>query len=131
MDIYEYERLLGEIEKLKEVAEDCAIIVEGKRDEEALRAIGLEQDFVRVNGENGVPIVEQCERIRDGYSRALLFVDIDKAGNALAKKLRHHLSQMGVTLLERYRISILKKLETEQVEHIPTRVRRVKESLYG
>jgi len=130
MDFYQYESLVEEIEGLKEEAEGSAIIVEGKRDKKALRFLGLDEDYVLVNGEHRVPIVEQCERIRDSYERAILFVDIDRAGNALAKKLRHHLSQMGVKLVEKYRISLLKKLDTEQVEHIPVRMQRLEEDLF-
>ena len=61
---------------------------------------------------------------------AIIFVDIDSAGKAVAKKLRHYLSQMGVVIVERYRLNLLSKLETEQVENIPVRIRRLRESFY-
>ncbi len=130
MNYSEYENLLQIIEELKDEASGSAVIVEGRRDEEALRFLGLEAEFFKVRGEKGVTILEICERVRENYKRAIIFVDIDRAGEAVAKRLRHYLSQMGVTIVEKYRMSLLRKLETEQVENIPVRIRRLREGFY-
>lgn len=129
MDISSYEALIQEIEDLKQEARGCAVIVEGIRDEEALRHIGVEASFYRV-GDKGVTILEICERIRDEHTQAFIFVDIDRAGEKIARKLRGYLSQLGVRINEKYRRSILRKLETEQVENIPVRLRRIESELY-
>mgnify|MGYP000048887693 CR=1 FL=1 len=130
MNFSEYVSILEIIEDLKSEATSCAVIVEGKRDEEGLKAIGVEAEFFRVKGEIGTTILEICERVRENYKCAIIFVDIDRAGKAVAKKLRHYLSQMGVVTVERYRLNLLSKLETEQVENVPVRIRRLTEIFY-
>jgi len=129
MDILSYEALIQEIEDLKQEAKGCAVIVEGIKDEEALRYIGLEASFYRV-GDKGVTILEICEKISVDHREAFIFVDIDRAGEKIAKKLKRYLSQFGVRINEKYRRSILRKLETEQVENIPVRLKRIEAEIF-
>ncbi len=129
MDILSYEALIQEIEDLKQEAKGCAVIVEGIKDEEALRYIGVEASFYRV-GDKGVTILEICEKISIDHREAFIFVDIDRAGEKIAKKLKRYLSQFGVRINEKYRRSILRKLETEQVENIPIRLKRIEAEIF-
>lgn len=124
----EYEELLEEVEELRELAEELPIIVEGKNDEAALRSLGVGSRFYLVS--NGIPFHELVEEISASYRAAILLTDLDKEGQALAKKLRHHLSQRGVRINGRFRLSLLRRLSTHQAENVGVRMRRVEESFF-
>lgn len=121
----DYEKLLDEIEKLKEEAESAPIIVEGKKDEIALRGIGISGTFFEVS--NGMPLYEFCETVAERYSAAILFTDFDRAGRKLAQRLRAQLEQMGVKVNGRYRLSIMSKLDTHQVENLHKRLAKFRQ----
>lgn len=124
----DYERLLEELEKLKEEAESMPIIVEGKKDEAALRSIGISGTFLEVS--NGMPLYEFCEKISERYSSAILFTDFDRAGCKLAQRLTTKLEQMGVKVNGKYRLSLMSRLDTHQVENLHTRLARIGEQFF-
>ncbi len=124
----EYEELLGELDELKELSERLPIIVEGKNDEAALRSLGIGSEFYLAS--NGVPFHELIENISANCKEAILLTDMDREGQLLAKKLRHHLSQRGVRINEKFRSSLLRRLSTHQVENLATRMWRVEEQFF-
>jgi 5S rRNA maturation endonuclease (ribonuclease M5) len=127
MNHLEYENILEELEELRESAESAAVIVEGKRDKAALRALGVRGEIYTIN--DGRPLFEICEVIATKHRDAILLVDLDRAGRALASKLKRFLADMGVRVNERHRLSLLRKLDTHQVEHMYTRLKRIEEEL--
>jgi 5S rRNA maturation endonuclease (ribonuclease M5) len=127
MNLNEFEGLLEELEKLREDSEEIPIIVEGPRDVEALRCLGVEGEFFQVSG---TPFYELCERITKGYSEVILFTDTDKAGQRLAKRLKSYFSQRGVKVRDKYRLTLLSRLDTHQVENLPKRLYKVERQFY-
>jgi 5S rRNA maturation endonuclease (ribonuclease M5) len=128
MNLEEFERIMEEIEDLREEALTTPILVEGKRDILALERLGISGKFFCAC--NGKPLYETCEEISSAYKRVILLVDLDSAGIAIGKKVKHYLSQLGVQVVEKHRLTLLKKLDTHQVEHLATRVERVKRELF-
>ncbi len=128
MHIRDYEGLLGYIEKLKELSTDMPIIVEGKRDEEALRGFGVEAEFHWVSP---APFHEFCDEMSKRYKEVIIFTDMDKAGKKLAKRLGTSLSQRRVKVHEKFGPILLGKLETHQVENLAKRLDRTEVGLFG
>ncbi len=128
MNLKEYERVLEELEDLREEARSTPILVEGRRDVQALERLGVSAEFFCAC--NGRPLYEVCEEISSAHRRVILLLDLDSAGIAIARKVKHFLSQMGVQVVERHRFTLLRKLDTHQVEHLATRVERVKRELF-
>lgn len=127
MNQSEYENLIEELEKLKELSRHTPVVVEGRKDAAALRNMGLKCDFLEVS--NGMPIYEFCEMVAERYSDVILFTDLDRAGCRLARKLKSNLSQRGVRINDRYRQSVMSKLDTHQVESLYKRMLRVQQVL--
>ncbi|NOZ76508.1 MAG: toprim domain-containing protein [Euryarchaeota archaeon] len=127
MNHLEYDSLIEELEVLRESSESAAVIVEGKRDMAALRALGVRGRIYALN--DGRALLETCELIAGEYRDVILMVDLDRAGRLLAAKLKRLLSEKGVRINERHRISLLRKLDTHQVEHMYTRFRRIQAEL--
>lgn len=128
MNLNEFEGILEELEKLREDSEEIPIIVEGPRDVEALRCLGVEGEFFQASS---TPFYELCEQITRGYSEVILFTDTDRAGQRLARRLKNYFSQRGVKVRDRYRLNLLTRLDTHQVENLPKRFHKVERQLYG
>jgi 5S rRNA maturation endonuclease (ribonuclease M5) len=128
MNLEEFERVMEELEELREEALSTPILVEGKRDVLALEKLGISAKFFCAC--NGKPLYEVCEEISSAHRRVILLLDLDSAGIAIAKRVKHYLSQMGVQVVERHRLTLLRKLDTHQVEHLAKRVERVKRELF-
>jgi len=120
-----FELLLQEIEELKELSKHCAIVVEGKKDERALRSLGIDAEYYHATS---IPTFELCEKIREKHRDVILFIDADREGRKLCKKIKSYLVEMGVRVNDRYRLSMLMKLETHQVENVYRRFIKVENS---
>ncbi|MFQ5816123.1 MAG: toprim domain-containing protein [Candidatus Hydrothermarchaeaceae archaeon] len=127
MHIRDYEGLLEHIEELKEAASNTPIIVEGKRDEEALRNLGVEAEF---HWASSAPFHEFCDEMTKRYKEIIIFTDMDRAGKRLAKRLGTALRQRGIKVHEKYRPILLGKLETHHVEGLAKRLERTKAGLF-
>lgn len=123
----EYERVLEEIEELRELSLRCPIIVEGRKDMEALRSMGVEGEMLQVS--NGVPFCEFCDAAAR-YPDVILMTDLDREGWKLAKRLRSSLSQRGVRVNERFRLGLMRRLDAHQVEDLHTRLTRIEEQVF-
>jgi 5S rRNA maturation endonuclease (ribonuclease M5) len=122
MNFTEYEGIMEELEELRELSEELPIIVEGRRDEEALRRLGIDAKFFYISSS---PFYELCDAIAEEYSDVILFTDMDRAGHKLTRRLKNYLSQRSVRINEKYRLSLLSKLDTHQVENLYKRLSRV------
>ena|GEM_PF-1611579 len=80
------ELILNELSKLKEIAkQDVCIVVEGCRDEQALRDFGIECRYYHVSG-SGKSIHALAEQI-SAEREAIILTDFDKKGAILASKI--------------------------------------------
>ncbi|MGQ9513886.1 MAG: toprim domain-containing protein [Thermoproteota archaeon] len=88
----EVERLISSIHQLDE---DCVILVEGRKDKEALRKLGVKGDiFCLLTGKGSLP--ERLERI--GTKRVIVLVDFDPEGELLARTVARLLTRGKATV---------------------------------
>jgi 5S rRNA maturation endonuclease (ribonuclease M5) len=79
------------IEKAFEKLENCAIIVEGKKDRDAFASLGF--DNVYTIAEIGAA----CEKIRQaGYTKAVILTDRDRAGDVKCRQVAGKLQSCGI-----------------------------------
>ena len=81
-----YKRFLELIDKLREF--EGALIVEGMRDEVALRNLGVRAEIIKLSR---FPLVE-IALIASSYKEVMILTDLDRKGEELARKLLGYLS---------------------------------------
>jgi len=121
---YNLELIEKEIDDLN--SEGLPVIVEGEKDERALRAVGFKGEVIRVN--RGVSIFNLCEEISKRYSKVILLLDWDTKGAELCDDLKRALKANGVSYDTEHR----RKLERltggiRDVESIDTYIKKLRE----
>ncbi|MDO8508729.1 MAG: toprim domain-containing protein [Nanoarchaeota archaeon] len=114
-------QLLSEIARFK----DYVIIVEGKKDVEALKSLGFEK--VYAIHLTGVPLRERVEQIMlyvEKKERVCILTDLDKRGKQLYEKLKPIFQELGAKLDSTFR-GILIKSRVSHVEGIPAFMNKV------
>jgi len=104
-----------EILKQLEKAKDYLIIVEGKKDKNALQSLGFHNIFV-IN-ETGKSLPEKIEQIQGMCTKkdkVCILTDFDKKGKQMYLLLKSKLSELGVKLDNSFRGFLLK----QNISHI-------------
>ncbi len=89
IDIERAERLREVFEALNEVNKKFPVIVEGKRDSEALRRLGIKGEIIILHRGNN--LYDFCEDVAERYERVVLLLDWDERGESLYRFLSSHL----------------------------------------
>ncbi len=120
------EQLEKVLQKLEDLSEEMPIIVEGVRDRNALRRLGITKNVLTFN--RGVSIFSFCEEISRRFKKAVVLTDWDRRGGQLARMLKDGLEANGVKVNDtvRMQIVILSKKEVKDIESLPTFVDRLK-----
>ncbi len=124
MNRAKYERILEELEELRELSLEMPIVVEGKKDEGALRSLGIRGEVLQI--QSGMPFYEFCEGIAGKYGDVILFTDTDAEGQEIARRFKGDMSQRGVRVNERFRSAILSMTDTHHVESLFSRLKKIK-----
>jgi 5S rRNA maturation endonuclease (ribonuclease M5) len=69
------------LEELSQINESVPIIVEGYRDVQALRALGIQGEIVKLH--SGRSIQQFCEEFSEHHGEAVILTDWDNRGNQL------------------------------------------------
>nr|MDO8044072.1 toprim domain-containing protein [Candidatus Baldrarchaeota archaeon] len=78
------EKIERTLEKIREIAsEGIPILVEGKKDEEVLRILGVEGRIIKVSQQSLNTLIDQLY----GCRRVLILTDFDEKGEKIAKTL--------------------------------------------
>jgi 5S rRNA maturation endonuclease (ribonuclease M5) len=91
------EKILQVLEALaEESAKGKPIVVEGKKDVEALRALGVAGSVVKVKtgGKSFLDAVSEIEKM--GVPEVILFLDFDRRGKEGTKRLKHSLERAKI-----------------------------------
>ncbi len=89
-----FRKLLSIMEELQNCAEQgMPILIEGKKDEESLRQLGINGNFIKVSG-SPLKLFEIAE-IAAQSSKIIILTDFDKKGNELARKLSEDIQRLG------------------------------------
>lgn len=94
MIIHDSESFKKLIEKLKKRALDAVIIVEGKKDLNALKPL-IQADFF-VLSSTKESLYEKAEQLAQKWKKAILLLDADEKGKELTKKMTTYLQRNGV-----------------------------------
>jgi len=90
-----FSRLTRMVEELKICVEKgTPILIEGKKDEEALKSLGIYGNFIKVSG-SGHKLFEIAEMAVKSSSKVIILTDFDKKGSELAKRLSGDIQSLG------------------------------------
>ena len=90
-----FRRLSRIVEELSSCVEQgMPILIEGKKDEEALRELGITGNIIKVSG-SGLKLFEVAEIAAKTSSKVIILTDFDKKGDILAKKLSEDIQSLG------------------------------------
>ena len=92
----------------------AAIIVEGRRDEQALRALGLPGPVIMASRRSALDLAEDAAR---DYPQIILLTDWDRKGDEMCKTIERHLRSAGSRPDGEIR-SRLKKLVKKEIKDV-------------
>ena len=120
MDDSERLEKLGKLlDELDEASKEMPVIVEGKRDRKALRALGIDGEIIELNV--GKSIVDFCEGVARSHDEVVLMTDWDAKGGRLFKQLADCFKTMDVKVRGEFRSEMarLAKKGAKDVEGLP------------
>ena len=124
LDADRADRLREVLQALYEVNKRVPDIVEGRRDTDALRKIGLVGDIIPLHSGKGV--YEFCEDIAEKYPNAVLLMDWDDKGEKLFRALAEGLTGLWEEFAPlREIIKVLCQKDIKDIEGIPGLIERL------
>ncbi len=130
-DIERLESIDAIILELRTLSDSGAIIVvEGRRDADSLRSLGINGD-IRLACSR--PLLEFTEQLSKSRKEIVLLTDWDKKGGITARKIINHLLTYGImpnTDL-RSRIGSLVKKRIKDIESLNKYVNKLREEIYS
>lgn len=125
IDTERYERLREVLDDLMELNMRVPVLVEGKRDEAALRELGLTGEIIMIHSGQGVH--ELCEEIVSRHRSVVLLMDWDTTGEKLNEKLSMQMQGHWEEHADfRRLLKVLCQKEIKDMEGIPGLIRRLK-----
>jgi len=93
---------------VEESAKGTPIIVEGRKDAEALRALGIEGSIITVKtaGKSRLDVFSEIERT--GAKEVILLLDFDRRGREWMRHLREHLEKTRTKANAAFRAELFK-----------------------
>jgi 5S rRNA maturation endonuclease (ribonuclease M5) len=128
------EKILQALERLaQKSAKDIPLIVEGKKDVEALRVLGIEGKIIeaKTGGKSMLDVISEVEKC--GAQEVILLLDFDRRGREWTKSLKHHLENMQI----KANVVFWKKLrdivgrEVKDVEGLTSYMETLKRRIYN
>jgi 5S rRNA maturation endonuclease (ribonuclease M5) len=121
------ERLLLAFQALNDANEIAPIIVEGRKDADALRKIGVTGKIIPLHQGRG--LYEFCEEILERYERVILLIDWDEKGDQIFKTLSKYLKGLWEEFSTfREMLKALSQKEVSSIEAIPSLLKRLTDS---
>nr|MDO8134349.1 toprim domain-containing protein [Candidatus Njordarchaeum guaymaensis] len=107
-------------------SEGIPILVEGMKDEQALKDLGVEGRIIKTRTQ-GKKIFELAEELAS-YRRVIVLTDFDQEGEELAKEIARHLHMWGVQTIMRRKARNSISWATRQIEGL-NRIKGLREKL--
>ncbi len=119
--------ILEVVDEIEHMSGGSPIVVEGLKDVEALKRMGIKRNVVSLG--KGLTVFAFCERLALRSSSAVILTDWDRKGGKLARMLKDALDANGVkaNLDLRARLVLLAKKDIKDIESLPKYVRRLGE----
>lgn len=99
-----------------ESAKDSLILVEGKRDLEALSYLGCSGNIQIYH--NYKSIVDLTDNFRDKYKKLILLLDLDDTGKYMTRKISHILNQRYIDNYYRHKIIKITQGKIRTIEEL-------------
>jgi 5S rRNA maturation endonuclease (ribonuclease M5) len=123
-DIERAERIRQVFDAMIEANKHVPVIVEGKKDAEALRRLGLEGEILTIH--RGKGLYELSEEIADRYPAVVLLVDWDDTGESLFRTLTGNIRGHWEEYADfRELLKMLCQKEIRDIEGIPALLGRL------
>ena len=123
-----YDDLINNIEKnINELIEEnkkIPIIVEGEKDIQALRKLGINGLIISVN--SGISIIDFCDKIAEKYREIIILTDWDRKGGFICHTIKRNLEGRVKCNLY-FREFFAKNSVIKTVEGLPTWIENMKE----
>jgi len=105
-------------EAIDENKSGAVVLIEGKRDEIALRKLGFEGPIEKLN--RGWPVEKLIAYLDSNYDSCILLMDWDRTGGRLQKKLADSMVGMDIIVSDKLRQNLSKamKPDTRCVEEL-------------
>lgn len=130
VDLERAERLREVFDALYEVNKKVPVIVEGKKDSDALRKLGLIGEIIILHRGNN--LYEFCEEIAERYDRVVLLLDWDDRGESLYRFLSSHLRGQWEEFVNfREILKILCQKDIKDIEGIPRLIKNLEYQRLG
>ncbi|MBS7632412.1 toprim domain-containing protein [Candidatus Bathyarchaeota archaeon] len=104
----------------EESAKGTPIIVEGKRDADALRALNIKGPIIsaKTGGRSLLSLVSEIEQLQT--SEVILLLDFDRRGKEFTRRLKQHLEASKTTVSLAFWLGLFKLVgkETKNVENL-------------
>jgi 5S rRNA maturation endonuclease (ribonuclease M5) len=113
------EQLLSRLKKLKE--ENILVIVEGKKDREALASLGITNVFSL----DRWPLYKVVEHVAEKTKDCVILTDLDEEGKKIFSTLHKGLSEHGVRIDNRFREFLFRYTSLRQIEGLAKHVSRL------
>jgi len=126
------EQILQVLEQLaEENRSGKPIIVEGQKDAETLRELGINGQiiFAKTGGKSLLDVVSEIEVA--GASEILMLLDFDRRGKELTERLKCHIEKLGIKANMHYwlRLSSLVGREVKDVEGLAKYIKTLKSKI--
>lgn len=120
------EKIIEILDGLEESSNEAPVVVEGIRDVEALRRLGIEKNVTSLS--KGISLFTFCEELARSWSRVIVLTDWDRKGGRIARKLKDALEANGAKAMDdhRARLAILTKKDIKDVESLPRYIERLR-----
>jgi 5S rRNA maturation endonuclease (ribonuclease M5) len=119
------------LQKTERGLDDCVVIVEGKRDESALReTLAPNAKIVRCGGKSADAVASHAVEVREnGKQKIVVLTDFDEEGERRASEVREALLALGVAPDAALRRNFVRLLGVRCVEDAPCALARLEEAL--
>ncbi|MGC9133131.1 MAG: toprim domain-containing protein [Nanopusillaceae archaeon] len=98
---------------------DTFIIVEGKRDKDVLKELGLNNIYT-------IYEIKKLENLSLYFKEAIILTDNDNKGNSLYKYLKNLLESEGIIINDRDRRKFFKYFKVREVENLRKNIEKLK-----
>ncbi len=126
----DYKECLEEVEKaiqqVRDLNEKIPIIVEGEKDVEALRLLGMKGIIIPLH--SGKELANFCDSLALKYKEIILLTDWDRKGWKLTKAIERNLSGRTKCITD-FRLIFAKNMGVKSTEGIPSYLEKLKKRL--
>ncbi len=119
--------ILDILDKLEDASSSMPIVVEGLKDVEAMRKLGLKDNVVSLG--KGLTVFAFSERLSKRHASAVILTDWDRKGGKLARMLKDAFGANGIRADTdlRAKLVLLTKKDIKDIESLPRYVERLRD----